>query len=162
MPICDKLKKYLDDNKIRYVVIAHSRAYTAQEIAASAHIKGKNLVKCVMVNGDGSHYMIATSANHKVNWDKLKDALNLEKVHLEQEDEFKALFEDCQVGAMPPFGNLYNIPVVADKILFEDDEIAFNGGNHTSVVKMSFADFEELVKPKKVDIAEPLWRSKFT
>ena len=94
MPICDKLKKYLDDNKVRYVVIAHSRAYTAQEIAASAHIKGKNLVKCVMVNGDGSHYMIATSANHKVNWDKLKRALNLNKVHLEQEEEFKALFED--------------------------------------------------------------------
>ena len=156
MPICDKLKKYLDDNKVRYVVIAHSRAYTAQEIAASTHIKGKNLVKCVMVNGDGNHFMVATSAIHKVNWDKLKKVLNLNKVHLEQEEEFKVLFEDCEVGAMPPFGNLYNIPVIVDDVLFEDDEIAFNGGNHTSVVRMSFSDFEHLVSPKKGAFAEPL------
>ena len=154
MPICDKLKRYLDDNQIRYIVIAHSRAYTAQEIAASAHIKGKNLVKSVIVNADGKHYMVATNANQKINTDKLKNTLGAANVHLEHEDGFKDIFDDCEVGAMPPVGNLYNIPVLVDESLYKDAEIAFNGGNHTSVVKMSFADFERLVKPQKVAVAE--------
>jgi len=156
MPICKKLKKYLDENQTRYVVIAHSRAYTAQEIAANIHVKGKNLVKCVMINGDGKHFMVATSANHRINMDKLKKVLGVIKVRLEQESEFRELFKDCEVGAMPPFGNLYDIPVLVDRALYGDDEIAFNGGNHTSVVKMSFTDFEKLVKPKKVNIANHL------
>lgn len=154
MPICDKLKHYLDDNRIRYIVIAHSRAFTAQEIAASAHIKGKNLVKSVIVNADGKNYMVATNANQKINMEKLKKALGTEKVRLAPEEEFKEIFDDCEVGAMPPVGNLYNIPVLVDENLYNDAEIAFNGGNHTSVVKMSFADFERLVKPKKIAVAE--------
>ncbi len=156
MPICERLKKLLDDENIRYVVIAHSRAYTAQEVAASAHVKGKNLVKTVMVNADGKHYMVATTANQKVNLDKVKNVLGAKHVRLENEDEFAGLFDDCEVGAMPPFGNLYGVPVLADEQLFSDEEIAFNGGNHSTVVKMSFADFERLAKPQRADVADPL------
>ena len=153
MPICRKLKSFLDENRIRYTVLVHSPAYTAPEIAASAHIKGKALVKCVMIKGDGRHYMLALTANQKVALEKVRGALAIRDVRLESEEDFRALFEDCEPGAMPPFGNLYDLPVVADEAVYEDDEIAFNGGNHTSVVKMAFADFERLVRPKKADIA---------
>ncbi len=156
MPICEKLKKFLDDNRIRYIVIAHSRAYTAQEIAASTHIKGKNLVKCVIVTADKKHYMVATNANQKINLDKLKMELQVKDVRLAREEEFKGMFEDCEVGAMPPFGTLYNIPVVIDTALSADKEIAFNGGYHTSVVKMAFADFVQLVNPRQAAITEPM------
>ena len=153
MPICSKLKSFLDENRIRYTILVHSPAYTAPEIAASAHVKGKTLVKCVMVKGDGRHYMVALTANQKVALDKLRSALAIWDVRLESEEDFRVLFEDCEPGAMPPFGNLYGLPVVVDEALYEDEEIAFNGGNHTSVVKMAFADFDRLVRPKKADIA---------
>jgi Ala-tRNA(Pro) deacylase len=155
MSICAKLKTYLDDQHIRYVVTTHSPAFTSQEIAARAHIPGKQLVKCVMVNGDGRHYMVAMTANQKLNLDWLKGALGLRTVRLENEEDFRPLFADCEVGAMPPFGNLYGIPVVVDAELYEDDEIAFNGGNHTSVVRMSFDDFDRLVQPRKAVVALP-------
>ena len=153
MPICSRLKSFLDDNRIRYTILVHSPAFTAPEIAASAHIKGKALVKCVMINADGKHHMVALTANQRVRLEKLRDALGARDVRLEREEDFRKLFEDCEPGAMPPFGNLYGIPVIADGALYEDEEIAFSGGNHTSVVKMAFADFERLVKPKKADIA---------
>lgn len=155
MPICSKLRNFLDENRVRYVIITHSRAYTAQEVAASAHIKGKNLVKCVMVNADGQHFMAVTTANHRVDFEKLKQALNAQEVRLEREEEFRELFDDCEVGAMPPFGNLYGIPVVVDVRVYEDEEIAFNGGNHSSVVRMQFADYEKLVRPQRADFAVP-------
>ena len=154
MPICRKLKEFLDGRKVRYVVIAHSRAYTAPEVAASAHVKGKNLVKCVIVNADGKQYLVAASANQKVNLQKIKHLLNANEVRLAQESEFAPLFGDCETGAMPPFGNLYGVPVIADGSLYAAEEIAFSGGNHTTVVKMAFADFERLVQPLRGDVAD--------
>ena len=155
MQICTKLKEFLDSNRIRYVALGHSPAYTAAEIAASAHIKGRNLVKCIIVNGDGTHYMVATTANQKVSLEKLRQALNLKEARIEKEDEFRALFQDCELGAMPPFGNLYGMPVIVDEEVYRDKEIAFNGGNHASLVKMDFADFERLVKPVRAAVANP-------
>src|SRR5574341_1839569 len=149
MSICTKLKTFLDDHHVRYVVTTHSPAFTSQEIAASVHIRGKDLVKCVMLSGDGRHYMVAMTANQMLNLDWLKEALGLRTARLESEEDFRALFADCEVGAMPPFGNLYGIPVVVDAEVYEDDEIAFNGGTHTSVVKMALDDFESLVQPTK-------------
>jgi Ala-tRNA(Pro) deacylase len=155
MSICPKLKTFLDENHVRYVVTTHSPAFTSQEIAASAHIRGKNLVKCVMVRGDGRHYMVAMTANQRLNLAWLKESLDLREARLENEADFKALFADCEVGAMPPFGNLYGLPVVVDSELYEDEEIAFNGGNHTSVVRMSFDEFDRLVQPIKATVAGP-------
>ena len=155
MSICTKLKTFLDDHRVRYVVTTHSPAFTSQEIAASVHIRGKNLAKCVMVKGDGRHYMVAMTANQRLNLDWLRGALGLHTVRLESEEDFRPLFGDCEVGAMPPFGNLYGIPVVVDAEVYEDDEIAFNGGNHTSVVKMAFDDFDRLVQPTKAVVAMP-------
>jgi len=153
--ICKKLKAFLDEHRIRYVVVSHSSAYTAREVAASVHVAGKDVVKCVMVSADARPWMVAMTSNQRLNLDKLRAALGAENVRLEHESEFKPTFEDCEVGAMPPFGNLYGIPVIADGMLWDDDEIVFNGGSHTTVVRMSFADYHRLVSPRKASIADP-------
>ena len=154
MSLCQKLRTYLDENRVPYITVSHSPAYTAQGIAASAHIRGRELVKSVMVKGDGKHFMVATNANQKVDLKRFREEMGVREAHLEREEDFESLFQDCEPGAMPPFGNLYDIPVVADESLYEDEEIAFNGGDHNTVVKMSFHDFERLVHPRKAKVAE--------
>lgn len=146
MPV-KKLKDFLDREQVRYVTIIHSRAYTAQEIAASAHIPGKALAKTVMVKLDGKMAMAVLPASYKVDFELLKKATGSKTAELATEKEFKNMFPDCEVGAMPPFGNLYDLPVFAANSLREDEEIAFNAGSHTELMKLSFADFERLGKP---------------
>jgi len=150
------LKSFLDEHHVRYVVIAHSSAYTAREVAASIHVAGKDVVKTVMVNADGRPWMVVMTSNQRLDLDKVRAALEATDVRLEHENEFKHVFEDCEVGAMPPFGNLYGVPVVADGALWEDDEIVFNGGTHTTVVRMSFGDYHRLVSPRKGNIANTM------
>lgn len=147
MGVLRRLKDYLDENNIKYVKITHSRAYTAQEIAASVHIPGKELAKTVIVRVNDGFAMVVLPASRKVNFDRLKTVVGNNEIRLAQEDEFKSLFPDCEVGAMPPFGNLYNLPVYVASALSEDKDIAFNAGTHTDVIKISYSDFEKLVKP---------------
>ena len=143
-----KLKKYLDDNQIEYVTIRHSPAYTAQRIAALSHISGKELAKTVMIKIDGTMAMAVLPASYRVDFEQLRQDLPGKKIELATEEEFKYLFPDCEVGAMPPFGNLYNMDVFVAESLAEDEEIAFNAGNHTELIQMTYADFNRLVKPK--------------
>jgi Ala-tRNA(Pro) deacylase len=147
MPV-KKLKEFLDQKKVKYMVCIHSTAYTAQEIAASAHIPGKELVKTVMVKLDGNLAMAVLTASQRVNFDLLKKLSKAKKVELANEEEFKTHFPDCEVGAMPPFGNLYDVEIYADQKLSEDKEIAFNAGSHRELIKLSFADFKKLAQPK--------------
>jgi Ala-tRNA(Pro) deacylase len=149
MPV-RKLKEFLDSNKVKYVTISHSMAYTATEIAASAHIPEKELAKTVVLKIDGKMAMAVLSASHKVDFDRLKGALGAGSVELASEVEFKDRFSDCDIGAMPPFGNLYGMEVFVADSLAEDKEIAFNAGSHTELIKLSYGDFERLVKPKVV------------
>lgn len=154
MPIA-KLRKYLDDNRIRYVVISHSTAYTAQDAAQASHIPGKEIAKTVMVNVDGEDgrmAMVVLPATSKIDFGLLKEATGADAIELATEDEFKDVFPDCEIGAMPPFGNLYNIPVYVAQRLTEDEEIAFNAGNHRELIKMRYKDFERLVHPKVLDL----------
>ena len=143
-----RLKEYLDMNKIKYITISHSPAYTAQEIAAYAHIKGRSMAKTVLVKVDGRLVMTILPASYKVDFLLLKEVMNAERVRLANEQEFKDAFPGCEVGAMPPFGNLYGIEVFVAASLVEDEEIAFNAGTHTEIIKMSYKDFEFLVKPR--------------
>ena len=143
-----KLKDYLDKNAVKYISITHSTAYTAQEIAASAHVRGKELAKSVVLKIDGKMAMAVLPASYKVDFDMLKKALGAKSVRLATEQEFKDKFPGCDVGAMPPFGNLYEIEVYVAESLKEDDEIAFNACTHTELMKLSYKDFEKLVKPK--------------
>ena len=152
MPV-KKLKEFLDANKIKYVTVAHSPAYTAQQIAASAHIPGRELAKTVMVKIDGKLAMAVLPASFKIDFDLLGKASGAKKVELATEGEFKEMFPGCELGAMPPFGNLYGMDVFVAQSLAEDDEIAFNAGSHTELIKLSYKDFERLVRPKVADIS---------
>lgn len=147
MPV-KKLKEFLDNHKIEYVTINHSLAYTAQRIAAAAHIPGKSVAKTVMLKVDGKMAMAVLPASCKINLDKFKDELKANEAVISTEKEFKDLFPECEVGAMPPFGNLYGMDVYVAERLTEDDDIAFNAGSHRELIKLSFKDFEDLVKPK--------------
>ncbi|MHC4383910.1 MAG: aminoacyl-tRNA deacylase [Planctomycetota bacterium] len=151
-----KLKKFLDKNKIKYVAISHSPTYTAQEIAASAHVPGQEMAKTVIIKVNGKMAMAVLPAPHKVDFKILKEALgakSVELVELATEQEFADSFPECEPGAMPPFGNLYDMDVFVAKKLTEDEEIAFNAGTHTELVKLSYKDFEKLVKPKVLTFA---------
>jgi Ala-tRNA(Pro) deacylase len=148
-----KLKEFLDDNKIKYISIIHSSAYTAQEIAASAHIPGKELAKIVILKVDGKMTMAVLPASYKVDFDIFKEATGASSIRLADEHEFVDKFPGCEPGAMPPFGNLYGVDVYVAKSLSEDEEIAFNAGTHTELIKMSYKDFERLVKPKVIEFS---------
>jgi Ala-tRNA(Pro) deacylase len=150
-----KLKTYLDENKIKYITIKHSSAYTAQEIAAIAHIPGKDLAKTVIIKIDGKMAMAVLPASYKVSFDDLKDTLGVKEVRLAYEQEFIDKFPDCEVGAMPPFGNIYGLDVFVADSLTDDEEIAFNACSHTELIKMNFSDFERLVKPKLIKFSVP-------
>ncbi len=152
MPV-RKLKEFLDSHNIKYLTIAHSPAFTAQEIAASAHISGKELAKTVMIKVDGQMAMAVLPASLNVNFTLLKDIVGSENVQLATEEEFKDRFPECELGAMPPFGNLYGMDVYVAEQLAQDEEIAFNAGSHTELVKLAYADFERLAKPKVLKFA---------
>ncbi|NWF51074.1 MAG: YbaK/EbsC family protein [Ignavibacteriaceae bacterium] len=152
MPL-KKITSYLDENKIKYVIIKHSSAYTAQEIAASAHIPGKELAKTVIIKINGKMAMAVLPASYKVNFDHLKELLGVDKIRLAYEQEFMDKFPDCEVGAMPPFGSLYGMDVFVAKSLTEDKEIAFNACSHTELIRLSYKDFEKLTHPKILDFS---------
>jgi Ala-tRNA(Pro) deacylase len=147
MPV-RKLKEFLDRENIKYVSIVHSPAYTAQEVAESAHIKGRELAKIVIVQLDGEMAMAVLPANRKIVLQDLRDVTGSEKVKFASEDEFKQKFPDCETGAMPPFGNLYGMDVYVAEGLMNNEEIAFNAGSHTEVIRLAYKDFERLVQPE--------------
>lgn len=149
MPV-KKLKEFLDKEKIKYVSIVHSPAYTAQEVAASAHITGKELAKTVIVHLDKETAMAVLPANRKIILQDLREVTGADQVKFVPEDEFKKQFPDCETGAMPPFGNLYGMEVYAAAALAENEQIAFNAGSHTELIKLAYKDFERLVRPKVV------------
>ena len=147
MPV-KKLKEFLDKESIKYVSIVHSPAYTAQEVAASAHITGRELAKTVIVQLDGQMAMAVLPANRKIVLQDLREVTGSDQVKFASEEEFRKKFPDCETGAMPPFGNLYGMDVYLAESLTANDQIAFNAGSHTEVIKLSLADYERLVQPK--------------
>lgn len=151
MPL-NRLTEYLDEHDKQYVVVTHSKAYTAPEVAASAHIPGKNMAKAIITKVDDDIKMVVLPSTHDVDFDQIKNTLKAEEVKLATEDEFEDLFPDCELGAMPPFGNLYDMDTLVEKSLSEDEEIAFNAGTHKEAVKMAYKDFEELVNPEVMSV----------
>lgn len=141
------IKEFLKTNNINYSTISHSPAFTAPEIAAICHLSGKYLAKVVIIKIDGKFAMVVEPAHQKVNLKGFVQLTGAKKVELADESEFKDKFPDCEVGAMPPFGNLYDMDVYVAESLTKDDEIAFNAGSHEELIKMSFKDFERLVHP---------------
>ena len=146
MPIT-KLQRFLDDNNVLYTRISHSLAYTSQGIAALAHIPGRELAKTVVVKIDGKMAMAVLPASAHIDLIRMRAAVRANAVELATEAEFKDRFPDCETGAMPPFGNLYELPVFVDDSLTRDKEIVFNACSHRELIRMAYADFEKLVKP---------------
>ena len=151
MPIT-RLKETLDTNNVRYVTVEHSRAYTAAAIAAMTHTPGKEIAKSVMVIADGALAMVVVPGSKHVDLRALKSALGANEVSLAHEHQFAHVFPDCEVGAMPPLGNLYDVPVYVDESLSEDNEIAFNAGSHRELLRMAYSDYCKLAKPKLVKV----------
>ena len=149
----NKLREYLESNDVQYKVIEHSLAYTAQEIAASAHVPGKQLAKTVMIKIDDRMAMAVLPAPQRVNFERLKEYTSAGQVELATEQEFKEMFPDCEPGSMPPFGNLYDMEVYAAESLADEVEIAFCAGSHTELILLPFKDFQRLVKPKIFDFS---------
>lgn len=148
-----QLTEFLDTNHVKYAIIGHNAAYTAQGIAALAHIPGKELAKTVIVKVDGEMAMAVLPASSKIDLDHLSMATRAESVELATEGEFRSHFPDCETGAMPPLGNLYGMTVYVDTTLTLDDEIAFNAGSHRELIRMAYTDFERLAHPTVVDIS---------
>lgn len=144
------LKDFLDNHHVRYMSISHSPTYTAQEIAAAAHISGKQVAKTVIVKVGTQLAMVVLPATEHVNFSELRDLTGAKEVDLARESDFKGKFPECEVGAMPPFGNLYGLPVYVSSDLVAQEQIAFNAGSHSELIKMSYQDFERLVKPKVI------------
>jgi Ala-tRNA(Pro) deacylase len=145
-----KMREFLDKNHIRYATVKHSPAYTAQAVAASAHVPITEMVKTVMIEVDGKMAMAVLPASDQIEFDELKLALGTANVTLLHEKEFKDRFPDCESGAMPPFGNLYGMPVFVADGLPQGDYIAFSAGSHHEVSIMRYADYARLVNPRAV------------
>lgn len=142
------LKNFLDENDVQYVSIMHSMAFKAVDIARSIHIPSRELAKTVILNVDNELAMAVVPANYKVKLDILKQTLGTDNIQLADEAVFAARFNDCEVGAMPPFGCLYDMDVYVAESLSEDEKIAFNAGSHLEVIQMNYKDYESLVKPR--------------
>ncbi len=153
MPILTKLKQYLDENAVQYEVLSHRLAYTAQEVAAAQHVKGREFAKVVMAKAGDGFVMAVLPAMEKLDTGKLARAAGGAQVQLATEQEFERLFPNCDAGAMPPFGNLFGLPVYVDQSLTKDETIVFQAGTHLDTVRMSFDDFARLVAPVVGDLA---------
>jgi len=151
--ISEKVQSFLDNHHIRYERIVHRPAYTSDETAQAAHIKGRNLAKTVMVKVENWMAMVVLPASKRVSIEELREVVGTQDVRIAREHEFQALFPDCEPGAMPPFGNLYGLDVYVDSSLAQDETIAFNAGSHGELVQMRYVDFERLVQPRVTTVA---------
>lgn len=143
----NKVREFLDAHHVKYVTIRHSQAFTAADVAASVHVAGRDFAKTVMVWAGGGLAMVVLPATRRIVLHDLREMLESPEARLATETEFRDRFPDCEIGAMPPFGNLYGLPVYVAAGLSTEPEIAFNAGTHTEVIKMAYADFEALVHP---------------
>jgi Ala-tRNA(Pro) deacylase len=145
--ILKKLKEFLDSHNEKYSVVSHSLAYTAEEIANVSHVPRKDMAKTVVVNIDNKPAIVVLPASHMIDFKMIKRGVGAEHVSLASETEFNALFPDCEVGAMPPFGNLFDMKTLAADVLSKDEYICFNAGTHRELIKLAYQDFIRLVNP---------------
>jgi Ala-tRNA(Pro) deacylase len=152
MEIPKQLIDCLDQNDVEYEILHHAEAVTAQRIAQAEHVKGRHQAKVVMIKSGDQHLMMVLPADHQIDLEKVEKLIG-KPVSLDRENEFKSLFPDSAIGAMPPFGNLYGLPTFVDKHLAGQDYMVFEAGTHTDAIKISYSDYEKIVKPKVGDLA---------
>lgn len=152
MPVA-KLKEFLDRNDVPYETISHHQAYTTQEVAAAAHIPGREVAKTVMVRIDDEIAMVVLEAPDQVDLERLRAVTGAGGVELAEEDQFEDIFPGCEPGAMPPFGNLWDLKVFVDQRLREDELIAFKAGTHHELMRLPYGAFERLVEPVVAELS---------
>ena len=145
--------EFLDKSAVPYQVSEHPPAFTAQQMAAVEHEPGQFVAKPVIVKADGEYLMCVLSACYKIDMGELKDKLGADSIELAEETQIGRMFDDCELGAEPPFGNLYDLPTVMDAALENDDHIKFQAGTHEKAVSMSMDDYRRLVKPKVLEFS---------
>ena len=155
MAVSERLRAFLGEAKVKYTAAKHPTAYTAQEIAASQHVPGRQLAKCVLVNTNRGPLLAVLPAIHRIDVKRLKTVAGTHTLTIAKEADIKRCFPDVDIGAMSPFGNLYTIPVIVDRSLSESENIVFNAGSHTDTISMSYRDFAALVKPKVGSFGQP-------
>jgi Ala-tRNA(Pro) deacylase len=153
MPILGKLQEFLDLSGVSYTHTVHPLAYTAREVACAEHVPPQEVAKVVIVFASGEYKMLVLPASKVVDFQEVRDALGCNTARLATETELSRLFPDCDLGAMPPFGNLYNMKVLMDANLLADERIIFNAGTHRDVVHLSQEDYRRLVQPEVVHLA---------
>lgn len=156
MAISERLQTYLKQAKVRYTVAKHPTAYTAQELAAAQHVPGRRMAKCVLVTTDQGPLLAVLPATQRIDFKLLKTAARAKTVRIATEADIKQRFPDVDVGAMSPFGGLYGVPVIVEKMLGESEEITFNAGSHTDTITMRYQDMANLIKPQVKSFAEPI------
>src|SRR5438128_10226627 len=152
MEIPKRLIDCLNDSKVQYEILHHPEAVAAQRIAQAEHVKGRHHAKVVMIKSGDQHLMMVLPADHHIDLEKAEKAIG-KPISLDKEEEFKSLFPDCAIGAMPPLGNLYGVPTYVDKSLSQEEYIVFEAGTHTDAIKLSYRDYEKVVKPQVADFA---------
>jgi len=153
--ISTRLKRFLDDNGVGFDVMHHDPAFTAQELSARMHISGYEFVKVVVVKMDGNFALAALPAPLRVNFKALAQVAGVKKVSLASEQEFQQLFSDCELGAMPPFGSLYNLPTYAEQDVSLNENIVINAGTHAEAIRLRYSDFSRLARPRLGRFGEP-------
>lgn len=154
----ERLGDYLRHEGVAFAVHQHPAFYTSQELARIEHVAGGRMAKVVMVFADDQPAMLVLPAPAQVSVEGAAAALGRRRVRLAHEEEFTPLFPDCDAGAMPPFGNLYGVPVYVDAGLAKEGQIVFQAGTHRHTMEVAFADFVRLTHPRIVEIAEPAGR----
>ncbi len=153
MQLSNRLQKFLDSHQVKYAVSSHATAFTAREVASAEHLPAREVAKVVVVYGEGNYHLIVIPANRLLDFQEVRHMLGLSQARLATEDELARLFPDCELGAMPPIGEFYNLPVYMDNSLLDETMIAFNAGTHRTVIHMKTEDYRALVQPKMVSLA---------
>jgi Ala-tRNA(Pro) deacylase len=159
MAIPQRIRDYLDSQNMAYEPIHHSRSFTGQETAHALHMSGKRLAKTVVLDGDGKLVMAVVPASHRLSLQELRALLEVNRLEMLPESELAKHFPDCDTGAVPPFGNLYGLATWVDRLLSDAEEIAFCAGTHEDCIRMKYADFSKLCKPRLGRFSE-VWEAK--
>jgi Ala-tRNA(Pro) deacylase len=150
------LLRYLQSNKVEFQVLEHDPAFSAHDVAAVAHVPESEMAKAILIRIDEHYWMAVLRADQRINQQMIRRVFGAKNVQLAPEEDLGMLFPDCQIGAMPPFGNLYGLPVLLEECLANDEEIVFNACTHTKAIRMKFKDFRHLAKPVITGFAEPV------
>jgi Ala-tRNA(Pro) deacylase len=150
------MEQYLRENGVGFEVMAHSQAFTMQEVAAALHIPGRQVAKVVMVRASGQNAMLVLAAPDRLDFNEVGRMLGSSEARLAKEEEFAGLFPDCDTGAMPPFGNLYDVPLYVDRFLADEPVVVFRVGSHGETMKLAYDDYSRLAQPRVGEFARQI------